>query len=872
MIAHNKYRSRFWKALFTVLFVFLCCNISFAQRFVRTDSTTYLDQANHAEWNDRYESIVNEDTTQFFVPHLSVRGNDSTTIGFLWKNIPNAERSEVAFYIDTVKLILLESSILSDTAILNIPAMQEDFSLLVLSQNDAIIAKLNVEVYWYHDVDVIVVPFVRTRIKPKKLGRYINSVFGQAQLKMNITVEQRFKHEEIDLKEMLDNPSTDFDRYTDQMRHLRELYFDENPEANKSAYYVFLVPGFVNEQLEGYTVLNKSVSFVKYHEKDTSLFYHTIAQELGSSVGALRSTWLNEGPLKGSTQNLMDDGFGTRLTKHQWESIHRNCHAFSHYDDYEDVRTNGGLIAYYFWEENKRGEIVASNGRLFSQIKLPFKRNHYSYHQNITSIFFKPLFSIYSFRINAVHFIVLVLVFLGVFFLRRLLFRRLKNRSRWLKFGANVGIFILFLFLCYQSFFLVNKGYRIFELKGGEITEMKGASIKEMRLAIEHGIKPEVLAEERLGSELLVKKNGKWMMKHRRNVLYFNRYERNNKVYFKYVKDSDSLVLSTLDFTRKAESHYIVINYLDEKKNIEEQHVFNHLRVEITSKITLPDPTKRILLFVNGYRPTANGNSFEATFDSIQKKGLEHENSNNLIYDNDRYNYWESWNEMNKRFQGRINPVETFYADGHFSVATSNHRGIVDFTSLSQNYPKRCRNPKKHVCHYVEGELTYNMFNLNSNVDGFNERKRNGRIAGRNLFQMLNEIPNRSKDDTLFIVAHSMGYAYSLGIIDELRGKINFGGFYIIAPENAKAGKVNMQEWDEIWQYGSDFEDNKFKSPCLLDGIAPQTKAGGLSSRRRAFIPDGIYKKKGFFDSHFIGYYTWIFDLEEDDAGFIRQR
>jgi len=343
-----------------------------------------------------------------------------------------------------------------------------------------------------------------------------------------------------------------------------------------------------------------------------------------------------------------------------------------------------------------------------------------------------------------------------------------------------------------------------------------------------------VLAEDHLGSELFVKKKGKWMLKRGKNVLYFNQYEKDGNTYYTYVKDSDSLVISSKSYAEKAESHYIVVNYLN-KKEIKEQRVFNHLGVEITPKISLPNRRKRVLLFVNGYRPTSNGNSFEATFDSIMKKGLEHQNSNNLIYDNDRYNYWEMWNEINKRFESKINPAETFYADGHFSVETSNHRNIVDFTTLSQRYPKRCKNPKNHICQDIEGEMPHQLFNLESNKEGFAERKKNGRIAGRNLYQMLNEIPNRSEDDTLFIVAHSMGYAYSLGIIDELRGKINFGGFYIIAPENAEAGKVNMSEWQEIWQYGSDFDENKFKSPC-------------------------------------VGYYTWIFKLEEDEPGYIRQR
>lgn len=860
-----------WHVLVSVLFVLSMSSISFAQQFVEIDSTTHLDNSLYPEWENQYEFISNEDSTGIRVPYLSARENVSSQVGFHWESILLQDRESIEFYIDTLQIIPVEGSISLDTAILTLPAQHDDYSVVVQSEIGEIIAKLNVKVYWYHDVDVVIVPLIKTNIDQEGLSTYLNAVFAQAELGMHVTIDPTFKHEEVDPKELFVNPSTDFDHYTDQMQQLREHYFEVNSNASKSTYYVFVIPGFVNESIQGYSVLNKAMSFVKKDPSDTKSFYRNIAQQLGLSVGALRNTWVNDGPEKGTTTNLMDTGTGINLTEDQWESIHRNCHAFSMYDDYEDVRTNGGLIAYYFWEENGQGEIVSKNGKLFTRLKMPFKRNHYSYHQNITSIFFKPMFTVFSFRINSMHFIALIAVFVLVIFGRRLLFRRLKDKSKWLRFGVNIGIFFVFLFLAFQSFLFVNSGYRLFEMEGGEITEMKDASLREMRLEIARGIKPEVLAEDHLGSELFVKKKGKWMLKRRKNVLYFNQYERNGNTYFKYVKDSDSLIIDSKSYAEKAESHYIVVSYLDEK-NVKEQRVFNHLGVEITPKITLPNPKKRILLFVNGYRPTANGNSFEATFDSIMKKGLEHQNSNNLIYDNDRYNYWESWNEINKRFESKINPAETFYADGHFSVETSNHRNLVNFTSLSQNYPKRCKNPKRHVCQDDNGEMTYKMFNLESNKAGFKERIKNGRIAGRNLYQMLNEIPNRSKDDTLFIVAHSMGYAYSLGIIEELRGKINFGGFYIIAPENAEAGKVKMSEWEEIWQYGSDFDENKFKSPCLLDGIAPQTKAGGLRVGHRVFIPDDHYKKKGFFDSHFVGYYTWIFKLEEGETGFIQQR
>lgn len=326
----------------------------------------------------------------------------------------------------------------------------------------------------------------------------------------------------------------------------------------------------------------------------------------------------------------------------------------------------------------------------------------------------------------------------------------------------------------------------------------------------------------------------------------------------------------------------MVLRYFDEKDQLTSEKVFNHIGQEVTDKIGLDDPIKRILVFVNGYRPTSLGSTFEENFNDIRKNGLEFPNSRNQLYQFDRYEYWNPWNKIDTRFKERINPGETYYADGHFSVATSNHRSLFNFTTTSSVYPKRCENLAKHTCKksvsfwemfgLATQYNTYELHRTTPNMRGFNIRRNNGRIAGRNLYQMLNELPNRSENDTLFIVAHSMGYAYSLGLLDELEGKINFGEYYIIAPENASAGTVNMSEWNKVWQYGEDYERHKFLAPCLMDGIAPQTKVGGLSENNRAFIPEKYYRRMGFYDSHFIGYYTWIFDLKSDETGYIQQR
>jgi hypothetical protein len=262
--------------------------------------------------------------------------------------------------------------------------------------------------------------------------------------------------------------------------------------------------------------------------------------------------------------------------------------------------------------------------------------------------------------------------------------------------------------------------------------------------------------------------------------------------------------------------------------------------------------------------------------DDIKQKGLEYPNSENHLFNFDRYSYWRPWSEIDLLFQARLNADNIWYADGHHSVATSNHRSILNFSTNSVIYPKPCKNLNKHHCKFSENATkqkvnSYELLATKSNVDGFALRKKNGEIAGKNLKQILNELPNQSKNDTLFIVAHSMGFAYSLGILNELRGKINFGGFYIIAPENAEAGKVKVSEWKDIVHYGCNLSAKNKAPACLQDGIAPQSNIQGLSSKEHVYFPMVLQKKMGYLGSHFIGNYLWTLEIPENQKGHIRQ-
>jgi hypothetical protein len=93
-------------------------------------------------------------------------------------------------------------------------------------------------------------------------------------------------------------------------------------------------------------------------------------------------------------------------------------------------------------------------------------------------------------------------------------------------------------------------------------------------------------------------------------------------------------------------------------------------------------------------------------------------------------------------------------------------------------------------------------------------------------------------------------------MIEVLKGKIPLAGYYIIAPENAGSGSVNLDDFNhkQTWQYGSD----ERLDISIQDGVAPQTKVGDLPDDQRVYIPEN-WSPQGFISSHSIENYEMDF-------------
>ena len=509
------------------------------------------------------------------------------------------------------------------------------------------------------------------------------------------------------------------------------------------------------------------------------------------------------------------------------------------------------------------------------QFTHPFKQNHFYVYLDVSNPFFKPRFHVLGYHICLVHLLAVLLTLILQFFTFRTINRRMLDTRFFKRLSfrfAKLLVWGLAISSNIFAFYATEFYYTNYHMRFHEITSFHGKSQSKLQHELEDNTQFQVQEAIFTKSQVFRKINESWYAQHEDRVLYFDVDSTNHA---RFLHSRNILELSTIPYRKTTSSHYVVFRYHDAKDQITKEKVYNHMGFELTQKLLLPDPAKRILVFVNGYRPVSTNQSMSDFLSSFQKKGVEFPDSKNQLFSIDRYAYWEPWKQFNQLFQQRIQADEIWYADGHHSVATSNHGSVIHFAGTASIYPPLCKT-KKHHCYRTklpsdQFVSTMKLLEMSPNYDGFNLRFQKGKIAGKNLLQVLNEAPNYSKNDTVFLVSHSMGHAYAMGMSAVLKGKVNLGDCYIIAPENPRGKTFAPNEWNNVWQYGA-FRHGKSKhAPCQQDGVAPQSLVKGLSANHRVAFPKSQAKHMGFFNSHFIGYYTWIFDIPKGKPGYVPQ-
>lgn len=672
---------------------------------------------------------------------------------------------------------------------------------------------------------------------------------------VKVVIDQFF-HPQVDrMAELSFDPSIPF--FSREMRRCRDSFFNSSHQRGKSDYYIFLTNQQVDSLHAGFALPGKHIIFISIKPKVNFIARFTTYFLLASS------------DQKGQNRIALDSLAKQNSEWQRNDSLQYSFNLF--HDDTESLGSKNGMVAFAFWEELQNGSIQ------FGKISMPFKRNSGKVNLDIDNYWLRPIYRSENLFIAPIH-----VALVGLAFFIMLIFRKKVNEraDKSLKIHTRIGLrmlrlllWILFFVIGYIVFFSTDQLYKALFFNSSTYHNVKdlntGAFINHLTTSNSVINQP---ATQPFW-EVYIKKRKRWNMKRMDMVLYFkvieNKEQTQQSTEFLY----DSPALKIKSYNGKVQTHLIVKKVFNENGKFIREEVYNYAGINITSKFSEVDPSRKILVFVNGYRPVANGGSPQDALLKIGDKGVEFPNSSNVLYPNDRFSYWEPWGAFDAKFVARVNPNEVFYADGHHSVNTSNHGSLLYFAKAASEFPKPCKG--KHHCTYAKtstGSMvpTLSMLPFKPNKAGFKLRRKHGRIAGRNLVQLLNEVPGNSANDTIIIVAHSMGYAYALGMIDALRNHCHFGEFYIFAPENAESGKVVESEWQAVYQYGSMPRGPNKQAPCLQDGVAPQTKVKGLSAKNRLTFPDSYYRKLGFTGSHFIGYYDWVFDIQQGKKGAIK--
>lgn len=331
--------------------------------------------------------------------------------------------------------------------------------------------------------------------------------------------------------------------------------------------------------------------------------------------------------------------------------------------------------------------------------------------------------------------------------------------------------------------------------------------------------------------------NGNWKSEPQQSVLYFTIDPAGNH---HFSHSSDSLIAPDLNLACASNGHYKVVRYLDVSGNSDSTKVFAYNGNDLTENVRQRTSNKpeRLLLLINGYRGPKTDN----------------DPGDGLLTQKDRYYYWF---KIDNRFQELLKPAMTYYVDGSFPLATSNHCNRLRFVI---SWIRTKLTPKKQAANRVYKRLTERP-----NPAGFDERKQAGRLAGEVFLRARAQFPfSPEVKDTLDIVSHSMGYAYSLGFLEVVEPHIVLRTAYIIAPENAGQEGYDWSKFAHVWQYGSNLGEPNADPLREQDGIAPQCAVKGIDQLSpekggRLFLPDD-WPHKNFVDSHMIYSFDWIFD------------
>lgn len=283
-----------------------------------------FDEKKYTAWTTNYELIKLRNGKNYFVPYKSVKEFSNDEV-YAEIDIKGFDAGKLSFKADN-GFQLTASAVNNTTYKITVPYQ---YKSVYAWYDGKKVGKLNVVSLKTIAKKLVIVPVGNANISTSNLQVELNKIFQQANVSWNVSVKSAFTYNlGSDGLEAAD--ATLMSKYSTEMRALRDAYKQANADYDKEAYYVFVVSNFSNPELKGYMVRGRALGFVS-----GSATSKEIAHELAHGAFGLEHTFPSIA--KNTSENLMDYGTGTELSKVQWEEMQSSSPIFNWFDEEEDA-------------------------------------------------------------------------------------------------------------------------------------------------------------------------------------------------------------------------------------------------------------------------------------------------------------------------------------------------------------------------------------------------------------------------------------------------------------------------------------------------------------------------------------------------------
>jgi hypothetical protein len=292
-----------------------------------------FDKKEYAAWLRDYDVIRLLDSSNYFVSYKSLAPDQTD---YVIANVTSENPLSNVTFVATepgTTFNLSSTQINDSTYRVSLAGMNS--SMYVYAEDDGNrIGKLWVKVLPAIEKEIVFVPVNGASLSQiADIENELNEIYIQANVSFDVTTKSNYQSSTWDLNTDGKMQTGDVDlmsHYSEEMRLLRDEYFASDTSYNKNAYYIFIIPQFLQEDLGGYMVRGKGVGFLKNGESP-----RTAAHELAHGIFGLEHTF--PAIEEGSTENLLDySATGKHLAQKQWYYMHNPLPAFSFLDDEEE--------------------------------------------------------------------------------------------------------------------------------------------------------------------------------------------------------------------------------------------------------------------------------------------------------------------------------------------------------------------------------------------------------------------------------------------------------------------------------------------------------------------------------------------------------